>query len=287
MKKVLTIAGSDSSGGAGVQADLKTFTVFGVYGLSAVTAVTAQNTEGVRSVHELPPDFVAAQVESVVDDIGVDAVKTGMLASPAVVEAVARSVEKYGMPHLVVDTVMASGEGEPLLSEDAVDLFKKRLLPLAEVVTPNVPEAEILAGTTITSVEDMKKAAERIAEAGCKWVVVKGGHLAEWAKRTAAESASLVTSLDAERLASEAVDVVWNGTKCTTLQAPFLEGSETHGTGCAFSAAITACLAKGMEPLAAIERAKKYVGAVIESGLSLGKGRNVPAHFKGMTSDWS
>lgn len=177
MQKVLTIAGSDSGGGAGIQADLKTFTAFGVFGTSAITALTAQNTIGVQGIQEIPPEFVKEQIKSVLDDIGTDAVKTGMLSNPDIVSAVAGTLKEYNIKNIVVDPVMIAKSGDSLLSKDACETVIKELIPLATVVTPNIPEAEAMLNMEITSLEDMKTAASMILKMGCEWVVVKGGHM--------------------------------------------------------------------------------------------------------------
>ncbi|NIR62511.1 MAG: bifunctional hydroxymethylpyrimidine kinase/phosphomethylpyrimidine kinase, partial [Aliifodinibius sp.] len=177
MKKALTIAGSDSGGGAGIQADLKTFMAFGVHGMSAITALTAQNTVGVQEVYEISPDFVTRQIESIMTDMGTDAAKTGMLANTAIVEAVASALAEYGIPKLVVDPVMVAKSGDPLLDESARQSILDRLLPLATVITPNLYEAEVMLDQKINTIEDMKSAAVELKKTGCRWVVLKGGHL--------------------------------------------------------------------------------------------------------------
>jgi hydroxymethylpyrimidine/phosphomethylpyrimidine kinase len=265
MQKALTIAGSDSGGGAGIQADLKTFTAFGVFGMSAVTALTAQNTLGVQGVHEIPPKFVAAQIESVAADLGADAVKTGMLGGAPVVEVVAACVRRLGLAKLVVDPVMVAKSGDRLLSPDAERAVLELLLPLAEVVTPNLAEAEALSGMQVKTVEEMKAAAARIHETGCRWVVVKGGH----------------------HVGREAIDVVYGGKDFTLLRAPWYEGGSVHGTGCTFSAAVAACLAQGLDPLAAVRRAKDFITSAIAGCLHVGQGHPAPDHFTGTSSDWA
>ena len=230
--KAMTIAGSDSGGGAGIQADLKTFAALGVYGTSALTAVTAQNTRGVFAVAEVPEEVVALQIDVVLEDIGADAVKTGMLSSASIVATVADRLEAWGVTNLVVDPVMVAKGGHPLLQESAVAALTEHLLPLARVVTPNVPEAEILAGMTIDSANAAMEAARAIAAFGPRFVVVKGGHLA-----------------------GDATDVVFDGQAFTELHAERIDTPNTHGTGCSFSAAIAAFLARGLPPLEAIEQA--------------------------------
>ncbi|MDQ7820577.1 MAG: bifunctional hydroxymethylpyrimidine kinase/phosphomethylpyrimidine kinase [Armatimonadota bacterium] len=251
--RALTIAGSDSGGGAGIQADLKTFAVLGVFGTSAITALTAQNTCAVTGVVEVDPAFVAAQIDAVATDIGVDAAKTGMLANAAIIEAVADRVRRHGIARLVVDPVMVAKSGAPLLRPDAVDALRTRLLPLALVVTPNLPEASALAGgMPIRTEADMLEAARAIGALGPRYVVVKGGHLEE---------------------SDEAVDLLWDGLRTHRLAAARARTPHTHGTGCIFSAAIAAWLARGADPPAAVAAAKRFVTAAIQGALPLGRGR--------------
>jgi len=247
----LTIAGSDSGGGAGVQADLKTFTVLGVYGMSALTAITSQNTVGVSRAEILAPELVVSQIRDVVSDIGCDAAKTGMLGNAAVVEAVAEAVRETNIEPLVVDPVMVAKSGDPLLADEAVGALREKLLPLATVVTPNIPEAERLAGREIGSVDEMIAAAREIGALGPKAVVVKGGHLE-----------------------GVAVDILWlaGSDDVHHLTAPRLPARNTHGTGCVFSAAITAELAKGRSILEAVRKAKLFVTEAIRYGLPIGSG---------------
>lgn len=265
MKRVLTIAGSDSGGGAGIQADLKTFAAFGTFGMSAITAVTAQNTVQVKAVHELPLEIIRQQIEAVVTDIGVEAVKTGMLSSVRVVELVARSIRAFELPNLVVDPVMISKSGDPLLAPEARTTLKKQLIPLATVITPNVPEAEALVGYEIHSPEDMERAARDLYRLGCQWVVVKGGHLQE---------------------AGDAVDVLFDGERIYREQSEYIRTQNTHGTGCTFASAIAAGLAKGHTPLEAIRTAKRFITEAIRGSLSLGSGHGPANHLAGTTSPW-
>jgi hydroxymethylpyrimidine/phosphomethylpyrimidine kinase len=257
MPTALTIAGSDSGGGAGIQADLKTFAAHGVYGTSAITALTAQNTIGVSSVHVAPDDMVAAQIEAVVADLGCDAVKTGMLANSTIVEAVAAAVESLELPNLVVDPVMVAKSGDHLLDEEAVHAMRWTLLRLARVVTPNIPEAEVLAKMPIASLADMREAAKRIAAFKPAAVVIKGGHLA----------------------GPEVVDVLYEHGVFKEFVGPRIEGRNTHGTGCTFAAAITAQLAKGADLITAIPAAKVYVEGAMRNGIPLGKGHRPLHHF--------
>lgn len=264
IRRALTIAGSDSGGGAGIQADLKTFTAFGVYGMSALTAVTAQNTLGVQDALELPLPLIEKQVRSVVSDIGLDAAKTGMLSSSAVVRLVASLVKELRIPNLVVDPVMIAKGGHPLLTEEARATVRKHLLPLAAVVTPNTHEAAALTGLRVETTEEMRRAAKELLSSGAQWVVVKGGH---------ADS-------------QDAIDVVYDGKSFTELRSRRIETKSTHGTGCTFSAAIAAGLAKGMRPPLAITRAKSFVTQAIAGAAPLGQGHGPTNHLVGTTSTW-
>ena len=255
MPRALTIAGSDSSAGAGIQADLKTFAALGVYGLSALTAITAQNTLGVRMAEDLAPELVEAQIDAVLEDIGVDAAKTGMLSSPAIIEAVAGRVCKWGL-RLVVDPVMMAKSGDPLLRPEAVATLRAQLLPLAEVVTPNLPEAEALISRRIETLDDMRAAASAILALGPRHVVVKGGH------RT-----------------TEPVDIYFDGKRFLELRSERIQTSHTHGTGCTFSAAITALLARGMPVEEAVAGAKQYIIGAIRHAPGLGHGHGPVGHF--------
>ena len=254
MKIALTIAGSDSGGGAGIQADLKTFAALGVYGMSALTAITAQNTVGVQAVHELPPDFVGAQIDSVMTDIGCQAAKTGMLANAAIIAVVADKVRQYGIPNLVVDPVMVAKSGDTLLRRDAVAALKELLLPLAHVVTPNVPEAEEIVGHRVESEEEFRRAAAEIFALGPRYVVIKGGHRP-----------------------SEPVDLLFDGREYRELRAPRLPGRNTHGTGCTFAAAIAALLARGLDTVDAVAGAKEFLTRAIEQSFPIGQGHG-PVH---------
>jgi len=265
MKKALTIAGSDSGGGAGIQADLKTFMAFGVYGMSAITALTAQNTIGVQKIFEIAPDFVMEQIKSIMTDMGTDAVKTGMLANETIVNVVANAIEWFKIPNVVIDPVMIAKSGDPLLSEMARRTIKERLLPLAMVITPNIFEAETMLNLKIKSLDDMKTAAQELKKTGCKWVVVKGGHL---------------------HADEEAIDVVFDGREFHLLRAHRFLTKNTHGTGCTFSSAIAAGLAKGYDPLKAIQQAKEYITSAIEQSISIGKGHGPTNHLVGVKTKW-
>jgi hydroxymethylpyrimidine/phosphomethylpyrimidine kinase len=249
--RALTIAGSDSGGGAGIQADLKTFSALGVFGMTAVTAVTVQNTQGVSDVEELSPRIVGAQIRAVASDIGVDAAKTGMLASAGIVLAVADAVAEMRIPNLVVDPVFVTKHGQPLLAEDAIGVLRERILPLAAIVTPNLPEAGALCGMTVVSRDDMRRAADAILALGPGAVLVKGGHL---------EGAQTAADLFVSGYAEE-----W-------IEAERIDTPHTHGTGCTLSAAITAHLAQGRDLLVAVRAAKAFVTEAIRNALPLGEG---------------
>jgi hydroxymethylpyrimidine/phosphomethylpyrimidine kinase len=251
LPRALTIAGSDSGGGAGIQADLKTFLALGCHGMSALTALTAQNTVAVTAIHEVPPEFVIAQIDAVVSDIGVDAAKTGMLSSAAIVEAVAKAIEVHGIGRLVVDPVFVSKHRDHLLAPEAVVALTERLLPLAEVVTPNLYEAEsLVGGGEIESLDDMREAARALKALGARFVLVKGGHLP----------------------GDSAIDLLFDGKDFVELSGPRFDTEDTHGTGCALSAAIAARLAHGDETPTAVRAAKDFVAGTIRYGLRLGKG---------------
>jgi hydroxymethylpyrimidine/phosphomethylpyrimidine kinase len=251
----MTIAGSDSGGGAGIQADLKTFQALGVYGASTLTAITAQNTVGVRAVHEVPVEVVAAQIDAVMDDIGVDAAKTGMLFSAQIIGAVAERIRHWGIDRLVVDPVMVAKSGDRLLREDAVHALVRDLLPLALVLTPNLPEAEVLVGRSLETDDDIRQAARDIFALGPRTVVMKGGHRQ-----------------------GEAVDVLFDGQTFHTFVSERFDTPNTHGTGCTFSAAITAGLARGLGVVDAVGEAKRYVSEAIRRSTQLGRGHGPVAH---------
>ncbi len=260
--RALTIAGSDSGGGAGIQADLKTFSAFAVYGTTALAAVTAQNTIGVQAVFDVPPDIVSHQLTSVLDDIGTHAVKTGMLSNSDVIETVAKVLSRYHVSNVVVDPVMVAKGGAMLLQSDAVKALKHTLLPLADIVTPNLPEADSLCGYPIKSWKDCERAAKDLFDCGPRMVVIKGGH-ADW-----------------QGCADDAIDLVYDGRQFTTFQTRRITSQKTHGTGCTFSAAITACLARGMKPLDAIATAKAFVtdGISAAANWDIGAGHGPTDH---------
>ena len=246
----LTIAGSDSGGGAGIQADLKTFAALGVHGTSALTAITAQNTLGVTDIMEVPPALVAAQIEAVMLDIGAQAAKTGMLSSAEIIEVVASAITHFNIRNLVVDPVMVAKGGARLLRDDAVDALRRRLLPMAAVVTPNLPEAEVLLGRPIRTLGDRRQAARDLVALGARAAVVKGGHGDE----------------------EQAIDHYFDGTQLIELQSPRIATANTHGSGCVFSAAIAAGLARGSDSLAAVHQAKEFITGAIERSLEVGRG---------------
>jgi hydroxymethylpyrimidine/phosphomethylpyrimidine kinase len=248
--RALTIAGSDSGGGAGIQADLKVFFALGCHGMSALTALTAQNTVAVTGIQEVPEEFVVAQIDAVVSDIGVDAAKTGMLASPGIVEAVAKAIEANAIDRLVVDPVFISKHKDMLLADDAIAALKERLIPLATLITPNLHEAAGLLGDPVGTLDEMKDAARSLHDLGPNAVLVKGGHLS----------------------GDRAVDVYFDGDELVEIDGPRFDTEDTHGTGCAISAAIAARLAHGDELLDAVRFGKRFVTGAIEHGLRLGKG---------------
>ncbi|MFZ2448158.1 MAG: bifunctional hydroxymethylpyrimidine kinase/phosphomethylpyrimidine kinase [Syntrophobacteraceae bacterium] len=254
--RALTIAGSDSGGGAGIQADLKTFAALGVYGMSAIAALTSQNTVGVNGIVEIDPDFVSSQIRSVVLDIGVDAVKTGMLSSAATVLRVARDIRELKLDRVVVDPVMVAKSGDALLKSDAVKAVAGELFPLALVITPNLHEAEALTGIRVETPEQMREAARRLKEFGPKYVVVKGGHLP-----------------------GNPMDLLYDGTSFREYVNERRQTPHTHGTGCTFASAIAACVAKGFSVEDAVGRAKEYITGAISRGLPLGRGHGPVHHF--------
>ncbi len=257
----MTIAGSDSGGGAGIQADLKTFAAHGVYGTSAITAVTAQNTEAVTGIQTMSPELVALQIDAVVGDIGVDAAKTGMLATSDVIAVVAHKLEELHIEKAVVDPVMVARSGDRLLEPSAIETLKKELVPRAYIVTPNLPEAEALVGFPVDEEEAVKGACRQIVEMGAKAVVIKGG-------RAAGE---------------ESIDWLYDGRRFSRFAAPRIASRNTHGAGCTFSAAIAAQLARGAQLEAAVRAAKRYLTAALEVGVAIGRGHGPVDHFVGET----
>src|SRR5262249_33233531 len=258
--KALTIAGSDSGGGAGIQADLKTFSAFRVFGMSVITAVTAQNSMGVQAVENLSPAFVAEQLRSVLSDFGADAAKCGMLSTAAIIEAVAAELRAHPIAKLVVDPVMVAKSGDRLLQTDAREALVTRILPLALLVTPNLPEAEVLAGVPVQTPAGMEEVARRIHALGPRYVLVKGGHLK-----------------------GDAVDVLYNGREITAFSTPRVDSKNTHGTGCTLSAAIAAGLARGQALGDSVRSAKAYVTRAIREGFQADRGVGQLRHF---LPDW-
>jgi hydroxymethylpyrimidine/phosphomethylpyrimidine kinase len=252
----LTIAGSDSSGGAGIQADLKTFAAFGVYGASVITALTAQNTVGVRAIAEVSPDFIAQQIDAVIEDLEVGAAKTGMLARVPVIEAVAERLRAHPLPYLVVDPVMVSTSGDALLEPEATACLREQIIPLATLLTPNLREAEVLTGRPVTNPAQMRDAARALLDTGAHAVLVKGGHLS-----------------------GDAIDVLYDGREFREYSAPQIVTRNTHGTGCTLSAAITACLARGFSLDEAVAAAKRYVTRAISTAPGIGHGAGPVNHF--------
>lgn len=256
--RALTIAGSDSGGGAGIQADLKTFQELRVFGMSAITAVTAQNTLGVQGIYPLAADAVLQQIDSIAGDLGTDAVKTGMLFGADIISGVAERLQRYGWSRVVVDPVMIAKGGAKLLQDEAVRAMKEKLLPQAWVVTPNMPEAEALTGAPVRTLPERKEAARRLAGLGAKHVVMKGGH---------------------EERSDVVVDLLYDGTGFIEFPSPRVHTRHTHGTGCTFAAAVAAELAKGRGVPEAVATAKAFIRAAIEDSLELGHGHGPTNHW--------
>lgn len=256
MKKVLTIAGSDSSGGAGIQADLKTFSAHGVFGMSVIAAVTAQNTKEVIDVQNISPDIIGKQIDAIFDDIEVDAVKIGMISEIEGIKVVSDRLRKYKPQNVVLDPVMVSKSGYSLMNPNSVETLIKELIPIVSVVTPNIPEAEIIANIKIQTVEDMEKSAKIIYNMGPKNVLIKGGHLT-----------------------GDATDVLYDGKHFVYLKNERINTKNTHGTGCTLSSSIASNLALGMNIKEAVENAKKYITTAIEHSLPIGHGSGPTNHF--------
>jgi hydroxymethylpyrimidine kinase/phosphomethylpyrimidine kinase len=263
MKRILTIAGSDSGGGAGIQADLKAITLLGGFGMSVLTALTAQNTVAVTSIHDVPLDFIAAQIDAVFTDIGVDAVKTGMLSNTKVVKLVAAKMSEYKPSIVVVDPVMVAKSGDLLLAADARNTLTEFLLPEATVITPNLPEASALVGWEVTQEKEMRLAAEAIHQLGPKYVLVKGGHLQ-----------------------GEAVDLLFDGQDFHEFRAPRVETKNVHGTGCTYASAIATYLAQEFDVVQAVGAAKRFITKAIRHGLSLGQGHGPTNPYAAVRQDW-
>ncbi len=271
MRIALTIAGSDSSGGAGIQADLKTFAAFGVYGASAITAITAQSTQGIEATAPLSADLVTAQIEAVAGDFTIDATKIGMLATAAIVEAVAAAIAELDLPLVVLDPVLVSSSGERLLDEDGVRMLCTQLLPRARVITPNIPEAEALSGRRIASLDDTKEAARRIHEMGAAAVIITGGH--------ADEGSGLDEGSGRRAQGSGIVDLLFDGMTFHEFRVTRVESRHMHGTGCTYASAVAAGLALGLALPEAAARAQIYVAGAIRHAPGIGHGRGPLDHF--------
>lgn len=256
MKKVLTIAGSDSSGGAGIQADLKTFSAHGVYGMSVITAVTAQNTQGVFAVQDISKEIVLKQIEAIFEDIEVDALKIGMVSQIDTIYSIEEGIKKYGAKNVVLDPVMISKSGFNLLIPEAMEVLINKLIPLATIVTPNIHEAIAITGQNIIGIEDMEKVAKLIFKMGPQNVLIKGGHLED-----------------------DAIDVLFDGNKITHFKSHRINTKNTHGTGCTLSSAITSNLALGYDVIESIAKAKEYITMAITHSLEIGKGVGPTNHF--------
>ena len=256
IRKVLTIAGSDSGAGAGIQADLKTFAALGVYGTSAITAITAQNTLGVTQVLAIDPKLVGAQIDAIIGDIGAHALKTGMLANAGIIDIVVKKIRAHHLKNIVVDPVMVATSGDLLIHKSAVVALRGKLIPLATVVTPNIPEAEELTGMKLSGSEEIREAAKSISKMGARTVVIKGGHLS-----------------------GPAMDLFYDGKKFVTLNAPRLRSKNTHGTGCTLSAAIAAYLAQGEKIESAVTLAKRFITRAIQKSFPIGAGHSPVHHF--------
>jgi hydroxymethylpyrimidine/phosphomethylpyrimidine kinase len=256
MKKVLTIAGSDCSGGAGIQADLKTFSALGVFGMSVIVSVVAENTSRVIDIQDVLPDMIEKQIDAVFEDIDVDAVKIGMLSTPQCMEVVAGKLRQYNPRNVVIDPVMYAKNGCPLMQPTSIDTLIKTIIPLADVLTPNIPEAEKIADMEIKTYTDMESAAKKIQSMGCKAVIIKGGHAV-----------------------GDATDILYDGNKIYYYKASRIDTKNTHGTGCTFSSAIAAQLSEGLSVENAVSRAKEYVTTAITHALPIGKGYGPTHHF--------
>ncbi len=259
--KVLTIAGSDSGGGAGIQADLKTFSAIGCYGMSVITALTAQNTQGVKAIHAVPPAFAVEQIEAVLSDIGADAIKIGMLYSAELIEAVAQALKKHGARKIVLDPVMVAQSGDKLLQDDAIEAIKTHLMPLADVVTPNLPEASVLCGMPLTQWGDIESAAEILAKYGSRSILIKGGH-------------------GDERKSTDLLFLAGEG-RFVSLAADRIETRNNHGTGCTLSSAIASYMAKGNDIEQSVQMAKAFINHAIAAGAhyKIGHGHGPVHHF--------
>lgn len=252
----MTIAGSDSGGGAGIQADLKTIQAFNSYGVSVITSITAQNTLGVRSVQDIDPEIVGDQIDAIMEDMGCDAAKTGMLSNQNIIEVIANRIQKYDIKKLIIDPVMVAESGDRLLQEQAEDALLQKLLPLAYLVTPNIYEAEIISGMQIENSDDVKKAAQKIHSLGVRNVLIKGGHLQD----------------------KQAADLLFDGNEYQVFETERIDSTNTHGTGCTLSSAITASLARGYDLAKSVEISKEYITRAIKDAPPLGKGHGPLYH---------
>ena len=262
---VMTIAGSDSGAGAGIQADLKTFAAMGTFGTSAITAITAQNTQAVNYVLALPPELVAAQIDAIVSDIGADATKTGMLANAEIVDVVVAKVQEHALQPLIVDPVIVSSSGDRLFEDEAVDAIRERLLPLATVLTPNLPEAEVLLGRKLASWDDIRNGAKELVEMGADAVVITGGHAIAGSEGAASRGA--------------ATDFLFDGAGFREYTTTRIETNNTHGTGCTFASAIAAALARGTDLRGSVAMAKAFVTKALQAAYPVGHGRGPLHHF--------
>ena len=261
--RALTIAGSDSGGGAGIQADLKTFTAHKVYGASVITSVTAQNTKGVIGIHDLPAVFVEKQIESVIGDIGFDSIKIGMLSNKEIIELVSKKISELNLENIVLDTVMVATSGDKLLKDDSINALKTDLIPLVDIITPNIYEAELLTKLKISSLDDMKDAATHLIKLNCNYVLVKGGHL---------------------KNSDFSIDILYDGNRFDEFKSKRIDTKNTHGTGCTYSSAIAANLAKGLNIQKSVENAKKYVTEAISNSFNIGKGNGPLNHYWNLTT---
>lgn len=255
--RVLVIAGSDSGGGAGIQADIKTLNSIGVFGMTAITSLTAQNTQGVFEIFDLPPSFVKKQIEVVIEDIGVDAIKIGMLSNKEIIDMVVEEIKKYRIENVILDPVMKSQTGYDLIKEDAKKILIEKLIPLSLIITPNKFEAEEISGLKINNKEDIKEAISKIKEKGAKWVLIKGGHFEE----------------------KYAIDYLSDGKNIYEIRTKRINTDNTHGSGCTYASAIAGYIAKGLDILNAVKKAKRFIYGAIKNSLEIGRGKGPVNHF--------
>lgn len=298
MKKVLTIAGSDSGGGAGIQADLKTMTALRVYGASVITSVTAQNTIGVQGVNNISPKFVSKQIDSVLVDIKIDALKTGMLGTKEIVEVTAEKIEEYELDNLVVDPVMVASSGDLLLEKNAVSAYKEKLFPLAKIITPNLMEAKVLAGLEPEDEADARWLAEELIKFGSEYVLIKGGHYdlktedknaeafskkneekTESSRKRAQTAVQNLNSRKSLKSPIKALDLLYDGVRFTEFEAEYIKTEDTHGTGCTLSAALASNLGKGLSIYQSVEKSKMFITRAIKNGFKVGNGHNPVNHL--------